>query len=226
MPDYNEVKAAPKPAVDPSKEPTEAKPQRKLQPVGKIQQRKRGVFERLVVGLIGPDGLPSIGNYLSHEVILPAVKDILANSLTTGIQMAIFGKDAASRPVQRTNYSNVSRQPYYSSRDNRTYRPQTDYNRGPQTQKQRQGNDRASNFNPEDYIMDTRDEAMSALTQLQEYADEYNQVSLADFFDLMGIDTQYTDNNYGWMYDDVMKGKVVMIRGGYALRLPRLDVLS
>ena len=67
---------------------------------------------------------------------------------------------------------------------------------------------------------------MNALTQLQEYADEYNQVSLADFFDLMGINTQYTDNNYGWMYDDVMKGKVVMIRGGYALRLPRLDVLS
>lgn len=224
MPDYNDIKPAQKAAVDPTKEEPKTTERPKLKPVGKVSKRKRGVFERLVIGLIGPDGLPAIGHYLGSEVVMPAVKDIIANSLTTGIQMAIFGKDAAPRNAgQRTNYNSYSRPQNYS----RSSRPVTSYNsNSQQTAKQRRGNDRASNFNSEEYIMDDRNEALEALARLQDYADEYSQVSLADFFDLMGLDTQYTDNNYGWLYDDIMRGKVVMLRGGYALRLPRLDVLS
>ena len=228
MPDYNAVKPTDKKPEDKPtavntikswKEATAEKP--KLKAVGTVTKRKRNVLERLVVGLIGPDGLPAIGHYLGSEVVMPAVKDIIANSLTTGIQMAIFGKDSATRP-NTTNYQQTSRAAY----SQRTYRPTTNYSNPQPTIKQRNGQDRASNFNSEDYIMDDRTEAMKALSSIQEYADEYNQVSLADFFDVMGVDTQYTDNNYGWLYDDIMKGKVVMIRGGYALRLPRLDVLS
>jgi hypothetical protein len=231
MTEYNEVKPDQKAPVDPKKEAeatkVEVEKRPKLKQIGHAKQKKHNVLERLVIGLIGPDGLPAIGHYLGNEVVMPAVKDIIANSLTTGIQMAIFGRDGV-QPTQN-DYKHTSRTPYYSSRTSQNYRPTTNYNQASNsrpTPKQQRGQDRAGQFNSEDYIMDDRNEALEALAQLQEYADNYNQVTLADFLDALGQDTQYTDNNYGWLYDDIMQGKVVMVRGGYALRLPRLVAID
>jgi len=229
MPDYDKVEQVPQKVAKAGDAVTGEAEKKHLKPVAKVQKRKRGVLERLVIGLIGPDGLPSIGRYLGSEVVMPAVKDIIANSLTTGIQMAIFGKDAAARP--RNDYRSVSRAGYGTTYSSRTGTVHTDYTAPTgggvtKVDRKRRGYDRASQFNSEDYIMDDRNEALEALANLQDQADKYDQVSLADFYDLMGQETQYTDNNYGWLYDDIMKGKVVVIGGGYALRLPRLENLE
>ena len=89
--DYNKVESK---SVAPVKEAEVA-----VEKVAKVQQvvskgvrkQKKGLLERLVVGMIGPDGLPAIGRYLGKEVILPAVKNIIVDSLTSGINMAVYG---------------------------------------------------------------------------------------------------------------------------------------
>lgn len=184
-------------------------------------KKKRSLVDRIVTGMVGPEGAAGVGRYLTHDVILPAVKEIVVNSVTSGINMMIYGPDGA--PSRGYSYQ---RNPY-----NNSYRPRTNYSRssnpgpghgqtslGPQEpQKAR----RVNAFRSEDYIIADRNEAMDVLNDLRDQCAEYGAVSLADFYDLMGLETSYADNNYGWV--DLTNSKVMVVRGGYALKLPRLD---
>lgn len=198
---------------------------KQLKKVTSATKRKKGITERLVSGLVGPDGLPSVGHYLTHDVVLPAIKEIIVNSVTSGINMMMYGPDSAGK---RNTYQG------YSQRGT-AYRPnvnyQSSYRQAPTTNVKYQNDarpyrkeSRASRFNSEDYILANRDEAQMVLNQLLEQIDDYGWASLADFFDLVGIDSNFTDNNYGWT--NLEFAKFVVVRGGYALRLPRLEPLS
>lgn len=196
---------------------------KQLKKVTSATKRKKGVMERLVNGLMGPEGLPSVGHYLTHDVVLPAIKEIVVNSVTSGINMMIYGPDSEGK--SNTYHG-------YSQRGN-AYRPNTNYQRsyqsGPNTAHVNEARPyrketRAGNFNSEDYILANREEAQAVLDQLLDQVNDYGWTSLADFFDLVGIDSNYTDNNYGWT--DLQFAKFVVVRGGYALRLPRLESLS
>lgn len=200
---------------------------KQLTKVTSAKKRKKGVTERLVTSLIGPDGLPSVGHYLTHDVVLPAIKEIIVNSVTSGINMMMYGPDSAGKRSTTGYYQRGS-----AYRPNVNY--QSSYKQTPTTSTSNvkyqnesrpyHNETRASGFNSEDYILASRDDAKMVLSQLLEQVDDYGWASLADFFDLVGIDSNFTDNNYGWTNLDF--AKFVVVRGGYALRLPRLEPLS
>ena len=58
---------------------------------------KRGLFSRLIHGAFGPDGFRKIGAYIGQDIILPAIKNIVADSITSGINMALFGENHPPR---------------------------------------------------------------------------------------------------------------------------------
>ena len=199
----------------------EAPKRLKQRVTAKPVKKKRGLVDRIVTGMVGPDGVQGVGRYLTHDVILPAVKEIIVNSVTSGINMMIYGPDGQA---PRSGYS-YQRNPY-----NNSYRPRTNYNQrstpasgqtnlGPNPQPQRAR--RVNGFRSEDFIINDRNEAMDVLNDLRDQCNEYGAVSLADFYDLLGLETSYADNNYGWV--DLTNSKVMVVRGGYALKLPRLD---
>jgi len=200
---------------------------KQLTKVTSAKKRKKGVTERLVTSLVGPDGLPSVGHYLTHDVVLPAIKEIIVNSVTSGINMMMYGPDSAGKRSTTGYYQRGS-----AYRPNVNY--QSSYKQTPTTSTSNvkyqnesrpyHNETRASGFNSEDYILASRDDAKMVLSQLLEQVDDYGWASLADFFDLVGIDSNFTDNNYGWTNLDF--AKFVVVRGGYALRLPRLEPLS
>ena len=200
---------------------------KQLTKVTSAKKRKKGVTERLVTSLIGPDGLPSVGHYLTHDVVLPAIKEIIVNSVTSGINMMMYGPDSAGKRSTTGYYQRGS-----AYRPNVNY--QSSYKQTPTTSTSNvkyqnesrpyHNETRASGFNSEDYMLASRDDAKMVLSQLLEQVDDYGWASLADFFDLVGIDSNFTDNNYGWTNLDF--AKFVVVRGGYALRLPRLEPLS
>ena len=74
-------------------------------------------------------------------------------------------------------------------------------------------------FRSDDVILDNRGEAEEVLSRMDELIDTYGIVSVADFYDLVGITGKYTDNNYGWT--DIHSAKVVSVRDGYLIKLPR-----
>lgn len=219
MKNYNDVKKSPVKPVEETEEKVEE--HTKLKPVTTAKKRKKGLIERFVVAMIGPEGIPSVTSYLNKEIIVPAIKDIIANSVSAGVNMMVYGRDQAGE--RRGGYSNRNsyQAPTYS-RPTRNY--QSSYNAQRQAPIEREPVRRSNMFRSTDYIMNSRQEALEVLDMLRENLDNYGLVTLADFFDLIGVESQYVDNNYGWQ--DLGNVTIVPVRGGYALSLPNVDVLG
>ena len=72
----------------------------------------------------------------------------------------------------------------------------------------------------DDIVFETRGDADLVLDQLESAINTYGIASVADLYDLAGITCRsYTANKYGW--SDIRSAKVVRIRDGYILELPR-----
>lgn len=218
MTEYNDVKKSPvKPVVEKEEK---VEDHAKLKPVTTAKKRKKGLVERFVVAMIGPEGIPSVTSYLNKEIIVPAVKDVIANSVSAGVNMMVYGRDQAGE--RRGGYNNYSSKqaPTYN-RPTRNY--QSSYNSA-QAPIEREPVRRNTMFRSTDYIMNTRQEALDVLDMLRENLENYGLVTLADFFDLIGVESQYVDNNYGWQ--DLRDVTIVPVRGGYTLSLPNVHVLG
>ena len=74
-------------------------------------------------------------------------------------------------------------------------------------------------YDYDDIILDNRGEAEEVLSRMDELIDTYGLVSVADFYDLVGVTGNYTDNKYGWT--DIRSASVIHVRDGYRIKLPK-----
>lgn len=175
--------------------------------VGKVTKRKRNLAERIVLSVLGPDGLPKIGSYLGSEIIMPAIKNIIADSITSGINMAMFGEETSSRSSHSSASANRYASAYKGASSHAAPR------RAPRTR------------DIEVFELSTRDEALQVLEELRNLIYRYDVASKADYLDAMGVDTVYTDNNIGWTNLD--RVSVKMIRpNAFIIDLPRPEKLN
>lgn len=218
--EYNKIE--PKVNTDDIKEEQVPEEERKKQErivETKVVKRKKGLMERLVGGLAGPDGVKSIGAFVGQDIIVPAFKNIIADSVTSAINMMMFGDSGTrtgggyrsnsgySTPKQpRTNYTN-------------RYAPTGTYHQPQQGPKAVNPNTSRMNAVEEYKIVDRR-EATDVLNKLQFDADTYGTVSVADYYDMIGVPTTWTHNTYGWYIEHLVNVQIRPIRGGYVLNLP------
>lgn len=192
------------------------------------KKHKKGVVERLVINFIGPDGVRNVGQKIQQEIIVPALKNIVVDSLSglgdaigNGIQAALFRDSVQPRTYRNTNnyQGNANRYwsnpgaGYSSSRPSRTgYGHPVDVEESP-----------AYNMGTE-YVQATRGEAIDVLNGLKDQIREYGAARLADYYDLMGVvSTNYTNNEWGWT--DLSTARIQAVRNGYIIKLPKLEAL-
>lgn len=174
---------------------------------------KKNLLERLVVGLIGPDGLPAIGSYLVKDVIGPALLQMTVESLKTGIDMVAY----------RGNQPPAYRSPYNPYPSSVAHRPATNYGNKyvPATHNTKaQAPVATTRMRVEQYTIEDRNEAWGIVEALASAANAYNVVSLAEYYELMGVATSYTHHNYGWDAEDISKVQVQPVAGGFMLKFP------
>ena len=83
----------------------------------------------------------------------------------------------------------------------------------------------ASRYSFDDVIFDNRGEAEDVLRMMDELIETYGNASIADFYDLVGITGNYTDNKYGWT--NISTAKVVRVsNGGYMIKFPITRALT
>lgn len=232
--EYNKVKpnkkAVKKATEEVVVEEVEVKERKPMKQVTQAKRKKKGLVERLVLGLIGPDGLPRIGRYLNHEIVIPAVKDVIVNSIAQGVQMMVYGDSQA--PVRsnrrRVDYSAAynrpnSRRGYYSNaryRDDLPNGPVDDRGAGNYIKPRM-----SADFDSSEIVLPSREEAMEVFARLENAAYEYGTVTLADFYDAVGINTTSSDQAWGWKYEDLHRNAQVVMAGreGYSILLPSLE---
>lgn len=184
---------------------------KKVVPVvsGKVIRQKRTFGQKVSETFFGDD-TKTVGDYILHDILIPAMKSTLSDMVGGGIEMLLFGerrsssgRSAISRDRDRSYvpYNRLSR-----SRD-RDYEP-----------RYLSRSDR-SRHDFDSIILESRGEAEDVLSHLADLIADYGVASVGDYYDLLGIESSFTDNKYGWT--NIRDGFVERVRSGYSIRLPR-----
>lgn len=187
------------------------KPEKKVEKVtsGKVVKQKKTLGKKFTETFLG-DNIESVSSYIVYDVIIPAAKNMISDTVSNGIEMLLFGQTRGSRTRRDKGKSYVSYSNYYKDRDQDRDRQVSQRNR--------------ARHNFDDIILESRGEAEEVLSHLVDLTEDYGMASVADLYDLVGVTSNFTDNKYGW--DNLASGRVVPVRGGYLLELPRPIVLD
>lgn len=179
---------------------------------GKVRQRKKPLGRRFAEAFGAKEG-QGVVEYILYDIIIPATKNMLLDSISDGVEMALFGevRSRRRRPSyggqrSRYEYDRVS----YRSDDRRDARDRRD-------------RPRANMRDYEDILFDSKADAEEVITGLVDMIDQYGQATVADLYDLSGVTPEYTMDNYGWT--NLSSATSSRTRDGYVLNLPRAVLL-
>ena len=158
---------------------------RKVRQVASGKIRKKTLAEKAGDAFFSED-TRTVKEYLFWEVLIPTLKNGIADLFIGGIEMALFGSTRGSRSSSRggdkhVNYSSFSRDDRRSSVSRRV--------------------DRSSRDDRYDYsniILDSRAEAEEVILNMEELVSKYGDATVADLNSLVGITGKHTDNKWGW----------------------------
>lgn len=175
---------------------------------GKVIKKQRTFGQKLTETFFGDD-TRSVGDYILHDILVPAMKSTLSDMVGGGIEMLLFGERRSSGKSQLFRDRDRSYVPYnrMSSRrddiDDRRYISKAVRSR----------------HDFDEIILETRGEAEDVLSHIVDIIDDYGVASVADYYDLLGVEGNFTDNKYGWT--NVSDAYITRTRDGYSIRLPR-----
>ena len=179
----------------------ERKPMQKVVS-GKARVKKKGEVRKFMDSFFSED-IHNVKEYILTEVIIPSIKDALSNAINYGSDMMIYGD--AKHSKKRSNASKVSYSRFYD--DRRELRSNT-------------SSSSRIRYSYDTVTVDSRGEAEEVLRRMDEALEEYGMVSVADFYDLVGVTGDFTDHNYGWL--DLRGAGIKRARDGYVFELPRV----
>lgn len=172
--------------------------------------RKRKSLGRKFVDIFLSEDVGDVKTYLLYDVLVPAIKENIADMVNSAIGMLFFGEARRGGGGRRaTNTSRVNYGGYFNGGDDRRDRMPRSYR-----------NEAPSRARTDDIIINSRADAEQVLDEMLELLDVYKQVTVADYYDMLDISSEFTDHKYGWT--DLRGVKIVPVRGGgYRLDLPR-----
>lgn len=211
MKEYNKVKQEPNRPEE--KEESKQQPVVDSKPhkiVAQARPVRKNLFTRVGHAIFGPEGLKGVGKYVGTEIVAPAIKGVIVDSVVASINTIIYGSDAprtrSSTPRSYGGYTNYNRQ----------------YSGAPSTRNGNQYSRTVMAANRiQEYELPDRQQANDVLTSLREIADKYSAVSVADYYESIGVPVEYTDNNYGWELRDLDTARVRSTPHGFIIELPR-----
>jgi len=140
------------------------------------------------------EDLKDIGKYILNDVIIPKLKDTIAEAVRGSIDKAFYGE--VRQPEKKSN----------------TY---VNYSKPTQTNVQR--NKASHDF--DDIAFGTRREAEEMLNELVRKCRKEGEVSVGDLYDLVGMHAEYTDRQYGWY--NLSLASIKPCKEGYMMVLPK-----
>ena len=170
---------------------------------GKVKTKKNNA--RKLTNVFITEDAANVKNYVLFDVIIPSIKKALYDLVVGALDMTLFGGRGGGSNDKRSISDKISYKDYnsISKRNERSY-----------------GNTiTTSGYSYDDIVLETRGEAESVLSRMDEIISEYDEVRVADLYDLVGITGDYTDNKYGWT--NIRNARVVRTRDGYKIEMPR-----
>jgi len=184
--------------------------------VGEVVQKPKGVGRKFKEVFLGADA-KQVAGYIMWDVFMPSVRNLIFDMLSKGGEKLIFGDSQYRRRGPIVNYSNR----YQGVQYNRPFDPRDPRERSYQPMAISQPRGRQNRHEINDVVIATKEEADLVVERLADILDKYEVVSLADLYDLLGLQTSHIDNKWGWTF--LGNIQVRQIRQGYLLELPPLE---
>lgn len=185
--------------------------QKKVEPVavGSVIHRKKSLGRRLRETFFRGEG--GVLTYLVLEVVVPALQDLVIQSVTQGVERAV------GRPIRTGNppYRSIPQRPHvnYSTpsivRSPAVSAPQYRVNPTPPP----------SSVEIGEIIVDTQITAEIVLEKLKDIVEQYQVASVADLKGIIGESPSTTDHKWGWNEDTANFG-IRRVRAGWLLVIP------
>ncbi len=187
---------------------------------GRVKLKKQSAWRKAKHRIFEQEG-KELKEYAIYDVLIPAIKDTISNIVANGVDILLYG-EAKHINVKRTGIlGNSPRYNYVSYGSiNNSNKPT------PSSARRTLSSSSAlrNNLALDDFIFQTRGEATDILNQLSTILTDYGVVTVADLYELCGLRTPYTYNNYAWR--DLSTAGVSMTRDGYLLNLPTPQTLD
>jgi hypothetical protein len=155
--------------------------------------------------------------YLGHDVLIPALRNMIVDAGTEGIRRMVYGQDAVRRsrfgPGSRTTYTNYSSSPLRGPIPARSYPIDPASRMAPAMAQVR-----PARLAQDDYVLATREEAEIVLEKMNDILDQYEVVTVGDLNELVGFSSTHIDQKYGWIY--LGEIPIRQVRGGFLIDFP------
>lgn len=192
----------------------EARSEKKeIHKVANAKVRKKGIIRRIGKSII-EDNIQEARERAFSEVVVPGLKNLLYDTGRDILETILFGisgdgyRDDRRRFEGRRGESRTSYSSYYKEG----------------RRKDRRGSERDyRGCEPDDIILDTRAQARDVLDELDYIIRKYDQASILDLYDIIGLTGDWTDKRYGWT--SIRGASIKPVRDGFMLILPRTELL-
>lgn len=169
---------------------------------GNVVVKKKSEIQKFTDTFLSED-ISNVKNYILKDVLIPSAKKLLHDVITGSADMFLYGE---KMPSQRSTSQRISYASFYDKK------PLIEDSIKSRTR------------NYDEVIISSRGEAEEVIERMDELVETYGSVSVADYFDLLGMTGRYTDNNYGWR--DIRSAKVVRTLDGWCIKLPKAEPLK
>lgn len=181
--------------------------------VGEVVIKKKSLGQKIKDVFIEAD-FRSVTRYVISDVLIPAARNMIVDASHKGVERMIYGEQGYQRrdrygmgrttyggsPLQRMDYRHPSTRP--PSPVGPSFYPRAGKN---------------------DFILETKEEATNVLQSMHDILEMYEEVSVADLHELMGVPTSHTDQKWGWT--NLLDSHVRQVRDGYVIELPPVETI-
>lgn len=170
--------------------------------------RKQLPLSRRIARSLLNEESKDIGTYILHDVLLPAAKSMISESIQSAIEMFLYGETGQRRrPGRDRGAPTVSYGSFYQRDTRREERPQKRFSN--------------ARFNLDEIIFKNGSDASDVLSALCDHIESYETVSVAEFYDYAGVEgATWTDHKWGWTGAELSDAYCTHTRGGYVIVLP------
>lgn len=183
---------------------------------GEAVRRKPSLGKKFKNAFFGGDGRTAT-QFLVTEVVVPSIRNTLHEGITRWTEQVIFGgshhRSHSSRgPTGTATYTPYNRFSMGQKHDDRPPMP---------NQMSRRGRAR---HDFDEIVLETRADATEVLDSLYEILSQFEVVSVADLYGLVGFKSDHIDQRWGWT--ELHGSGVVRTRDGFVVDLPRPEPLA
>ena len=178
---------------------------------GEAVQRKKPLGRKIADTFTGDDA-HSTANFVLFDVVLPAVKAMISDAISQGMERLLFGDSKRRGPLGMGNRGAGTAS--YTS-----YNRMSAPNSHPSENRREISSRSRATHEFDEIVLASRGEAESVLDCMMDLISDYKVATVSDLYDLVGISADFTDNKWGWT--DLRMATVSNVRAGYLLNLPK-----